>query len=178
MLEPTAAPLLRSTVGGRSDACRALHPPRPRLWLSLRSLDSTGGTRRETRHLPRSACVFHGEHGRLREGGQGAWAGGQGDSNETLRPSRGVGGGRGVRAQASWGHQEEDCGRRPRACEKRGTKVPRERASCTRVDTCGTGEMGTDAAWSPHGAQPKVLSRMPSKGHVRFSTGAMRKRAC
>src|SRR5215467_5660978 len=74
----------------------------------------------------------------------------------------------GVGARESRVHQEEDGRRRPRACEKRETKVPSERVSCTQGDTCGTGEMGPDASWTRHGEQSKVLSRMPSKGQVRF----------
>ena len=63
----------------------------------------------------------------------------------------GVGWGIVVGAQESWAHQDEDCRRRPLAFEKRETKIPSERASWTQVDTCGTGEMGTDASWSLHG---------------------------
>src|SRR3989442_10601665 len=36
--------------------------------------------------------------------------------------------------------------------------------------------MGTDASWTLHGEQSKVLSRMPSKWQVRFLTGSVRKR--
>ncbi len=45
-------------------------------------------------------------------------------------------------------HGDADPRRRPLAFEKRETKVPSERASCTWVDTRGTGEMGTDAPWN------------------------------
>ena len=119
------------------------------------------GARRATRHLSRSMGVFQAAHGRLREGCQGAWAGGQGDPNDTPRPSRRVGWGIGVCTQESWGHQEEDGRRRPRACAKRETKVVSERASCTRVDSRGTGAMGTDASWCSHGERSQVLSRIP-----------------
>ena len=49
-----------------------------------------------TRHLTHAVCVDDTEHGRLREGGQGAWTGGKGDPNDTPRPSRSVGWGLGV----------------------------------------------------------------------------------
>ena len=49
-----------------------------------------------TRHLTHAVCVDDTEHGRLREGGQGAWTGGKGAPNDTPRPSRSVGWGLGV----------------------------------------------------------------------------------
>ena len=63
------------------------------------------GSRRErmgqpgTRHLHHSVCVIHTQHGRLLEGWEGEGEGGKGDPNETPRPSRRVGWGRGVRGR-------------------------------------------------------------------------------
>jgi len=134
------------------------------------------GARRCTRHLHRAVCVFQVEHGRRLEGGQGEWAGGQGDPNNTPMPSRRVGGGRGVGARESRGQGDSSPWRRPLAFAKRATQVPSARARGPRVDTRGPGAMGTDASWYPHGEHSQVLSRMPYKWHVRFSTGRVRKR--
>ena len=133
---------------------------------------------RGTCHLSSRVCVRHGAHGRLREGGEGEWTGGKGAPNATPKPARRVGGGRGVGTWASHGHQDEDGGRRPLACEQRGPKVPSACARCPRVETCGTGAMGTDASWPRHGERSQVLSRVRSKPQARFSTEGMRKRAC
>ena len=75
-------------------------------------------------------------------------SGGKGDPNATPTPSGRVGWGRGVCTRASRAHQDEDGWRRPLACEKRETQGPSARASCPRVDTGGTGAMGTDASWN------------------------------
>ena len=61
-----------------------------------------------TRHLTHAVCVFHTAHGRLREGGQGEWAVGKGDPNETPRPARRVGWGIGVGGRESRLPEDED----------------------------------------------------------------------
>ena len=71
--------------------------------------------------------------------------------DEILMPARSGGWGVVVGGRESRPHGDGDPRRRPLACEKRETKVASERASCTRVDTCGTGEMGPDASWFCHG---------------------------
>ena len=105
------------------------------------------GARRGTRHLERAACVVQAEHGRLRAGGQGEWEGGKGAPNETPRPSRRVGRGRGVGARDRRAQQAQDGWRRPLALGKRGAQVSSERARCPRGRPCGAGAMSTDAAW-------------------------------
>jgi hypothetical protein len=81
------------------------------------------------------------------EAGEGQWRGGKREPNESLDGLTGVGGGRGVGAQESWAHQDEDGWRRPRACGKMGPKVPSARASGPRGMHGGAGEMGTAASW-------------------------------
>ena len=100
-------------------------------------------------NTPPPACCWSlpGRTGRLREGWEGEWVVGKGAPNETPKPARRVGWGRGVGARESRAHQDEDGWRRPLACAKRETQVPSARASCPRVDACGTGDMGTDASW-------------------------------
>src|SRR5712691_1515193 len=66
----------------------------PTLYAKPGEPQSADGARRETRHLHRSVCVFHGEHGRLLEGWEGEWEVGKGDPNETPMPARRVGWGR------------------------------------------------------------------------------------
>ena len=61
-----------------------------------------------TRHLPHAVCVFHAEHGRLREGCQGEWEVGKGDPNETPKPCTESRMGHVVCAQESRAHQDED----------------------------------------------------------------------
>src|SRR5712691_5630227 len=111
-------------------------PTCPTLCAKPGEPQSADGARRETRHLQRSVCVFHGEHGSLREGCQGEWEGGKGDPNETPTPSRRVGWGRVVGARESRVHGDADPWRRPLACGKTGAKVPSERASCPRCIPC------------------------------------------
>ena len=141
----------------------------PRAWTGPRG----------TGPLSHRDCVRQDEPGRLREGGQDEWAGGKGDPNDTPRSSRRVGGGRGVGAQESWGHQDEDGRRRPLAGGKTGAKGSSERASGPRCMLRGCGSKAKERFMvCCHGEGPQVLSRMRCKPHVRFSTGAMRKRAC
>jgi len=110
-------------IGARARRCRAMA-----LQGNLPSPGGALGSRRArmgppgTRHLTHSVWVFYTEHGRLREGWEGAWDGGKGDPNETPRPSRRVGGGRGVCTRESRGHQDEDGGRRPLAFGKKKSK--------------------------------------------------------
>jgi hypothetical protein len=121
-----------------------------------------------TRHLPQAVCVFHPEHGRLRQGGQGAWAGGKGAPHDTPRPGRRGGWGLGVCAWGSHGHQDEDGRRRPPACgrtkdtESAAHKVPRARGSCPRESSrvCWrNGNRGCMVApWrSTKGAEPDTV---------------------
>src|SRR6266851_851210 len=111
-------------------------PTCPTLCAKPGEPQSADGARRETRHLQRSVCVFHGEHGSLREGCQGEWEVGKGDPNETPTPSRRVGWGIVVGARESRVHGDADPWRRPLACGKTGAKVPSERASCPRCIPC------------------------------------------
>src|SRR6266849_3936382 len=111
-------------------------PTCPTLCAKPGEPQSADGARRETRHLQRSVCVFHGEHGSLREGCQGEWEVGKGDPNETPTPSSRVGWGIVVGARESRVHGDADPWRRPLACGKTGAKVPSERASCPRCIPC------------------------------------------
>ena len=161
----TGAMLQKVAESNRWTLCRHLGSPTE--WTGPRG----------TCHLSSRVCVRHGAHGRLREGWEGEWTGGKGAPNATPTPSRRVGWGLRVGARESRVHQDEDGRRRPLACEQRGTKGPSARASCTRVDPRGTGDMGSDASWSSHGERSQVLSRVRSKPQARFSTGRMRKQA-
>lgn len=79
-------------MGGLAKA-RQVNLPSPGARLGSRSarLGPPG-----TPPRPPAVGVLHTAHGRLLEGGAGAWAVGQGAPNETPRPFRRVGGGLGV----------------------------------------------------------------------------------
>src|SRR5262245_11701803 len=114
---------------------------------------------RGTCPLNRLVGVLQGEPGRLREGCAGAWTGGQGAPNDTPRPARRVGGGRGVCARENRVHGAEPPWRRPLACGKPGTKGPSERASGPRGSRCrlekGAGTLQGGVPWSrPAGVAP------------------------
>ena len=149
----------------------------PPLWAKTGEPHSADGARRAPRHLQGAGCVCQPAPGRRLSGCQAQWGRRErAPSHASARPQRRVGGGRGVGAPENGVHGEGPPWRRPRACEKRATQVPSAGARCPRVDTGGTGDMGTDAAWALQGAQAKVRSRRPEKWHVRFATGSVRKR--
>jgi hypothetical protein len=122
-----------------------------------------------TRHLPQAVCVLHPAHGRLLEGGAGAWDGGTGAPNATPTPCGRVGGGGGGGGRASRLHGEWSPWRRPRACGRRADKeesahqVPSERARCPRA--CLLVEAGDMASHT--GA---VLWRPPQGQQTRHGT--------
>src|SRR4029453_14511143 len=116
------------------------------LQVTLASPGGRRGSRRAgqgqpgTRYLPHAVGVCSPEHGSLREGGQGAWEGGQGAPHDTPRPARRVGGGRGVGGRARRPPGAYSPGRRPLASGSRastGRGRPKDPANAQAVHARG-----------------------------------------